>query len=58
MNRSTLLYHILPQDGDDAPCNETAQLVLTSLIELFYTYLTKAQQPQDSYQWVRCDHVT
>ena len=54
VERTTLINHILPQDGaDDAQRDDRAQLVLTSLIDLFYTYVRKAQQPQDTYSWVR-----
>jgi len=50
VERATLINHLLPQEGI---VNERAQLVLIAMIQLFYVYLTKAQQPQnEAIQWV------
>jgi integrator complex subunit 1 len=50
VERATLINHLLPQEGF---VNECAERVLVAMIELFYVYLTKAQQPQnEAFQWV------
>ena len=50
--RSTLMNHLLPQDGSSTE-NSAADLVLCALVDLFYIYLKKAQQPEnEAFSWV------
>ena len=57
VERATLINHLLPQEGVTELLSEWLQdrseLVLTSMIDLFYHYLAKAQQPQEeAISWV------
>ena len=54
VERATLMNHLLPTEGNTS---KRADLVLASMIDLFYNYLVKAQQPQEeAYSWVRFPH--
>ena len=45
------MSHLLPQEGNrHNPCSDH---VLCALIDLFHTYLRKAQQPEnEAFSWV------
>lgn len=44
------MNHILPQEDISNPRGE---IVLSAMVDLFYSYLKKAQQPTDeAYSWV------
>ena len=47
------MNHLLPQEGVIVN-RDRADFVLASMINLFYGYLVKAQEPEkEAYSWVR-----
>ncbi|KAK2152727.1 hypothetical protein LSH36_320g00001 [Paralvinella palmiformis] len=51
VERATLMNHLLPQEGVTHH-KDRAEHVLASMINLFYSYLIKAQQPdKEAYSW-------
>jgi hypothetical protein len=56
VERSTLLNHMLPQEGVSEHLahwlQDRQELVLTAMIDLFHHYLTLAQQSNENISWV------
>ena len=49
VERPTLINHLLPLEGVS---DDRSNLVLVAMINMFYGYLERAQQPQEGYMWV------
>ncbi len=49
VERATLINHLLPSEGATSPRSD---LVLVAMVNLFHSYLRKAQEEQAGYVWV------
>jgi len=50
VERTTVVNHILPSEGDD---RQLAHMTLQALIDLYTNYLRKAKEPdKEAYSWV------
>ena len=51
VERASLFNYILPS-SDDVTIDASKQHVHAKLVDIFYSYMVKAQQPRDAYTWV------